>query len=77
MNKDSDLDCYLFFMWNEWCKDICLAIFGKLMGEHIWGKWCHLCEEYRSVGAPAAIYSELDAEKRRAIVERAIKHYNK
>lgn len=76
MDKKSELDCFLFYMWNVWSKGESVAIFGECLGNHIWGKWLHKCGVSGVCGAPASIYSELDADKRRKIVDRAIKHYN-
>lgn len=77
MDKKSELDCYMFYMWNVWSKDESIAIFGERLGNHIWNKWCHKVDVSGADGVPASIYSELDADKRRKIVDRAIKHYNR
>lgn len=76
MDKNSQLDCYMFYMWNEWSEDECISIFGERLGRHIWSKWEAHCDDYTSSGAVATIYASLDADKRRKIVERAIAHYN-
>lgn len=77
MNKKSELDCYLFFMWNVWNYDICIKLFGVCLGEHIYRKWMNYCEEIGCVGAAASFYSALDSDKRRRIVECAVAHYNR
>ena len=77
MNNKSELDCYLFYMWNEWRYAECVAIFGLRLGEHFWGKWCYYVKKYRTVGAVAPFYTALDADNRHKIVERAMAHYNK
>lgn len=76
MDKSSELDCYLFFMWNTWSYGDCISIFGETLGSHIWEKWLRECERFGGKGAPASFYAELDRETRKKIVERAIKYYN-
>lgn len=77
MNKKSDLDCYLYYMWNAWSGYECEEIFGENLGKHIWNKWCRQCDRCGLDGAPAPFYAELDTKSRRKIVERAVAHYNK
>lgn len=72
----SELDCYLFYMWNAWSKDECMAIFGERFGEHIWNKWEKQCDRRGLDGAPAPFYANCDTEVRRKIIERAVAHYN-
>lgn len=76
MDKTSQLDCYLYFMWNDWDKDKCLKMFGMDMGEHIWAKWRSSLCNCGIGGAPSAFYSSLDADRRKAIVAAAVAHYN-
>lgn len=76
MNKKSELDCYLFYMWNRWSYDECVTIFGEHLGKHIWSKWIDHCEGIGCTGAAATIYPSLDYDKRRIIVERAYAYYN-
>lgn len=75
MDKKSELDCFFYFMWNEWSKEVCIEIFGENLGNHYWSKYERFLSESVS-GAPAIMYGVMDASKRRKIVDRAIKHYN-
>lgn len=77
MNKQSELDCYLYFMWNAWSYDECIALFGENLGKHIWSKWNALCCDCGVAGAPAALYAALDEEKHQTLKERAVAYYNK
>lgn len=77
MNKKSELDCYMFFMWNVWGEEECMNIFGESLGKHIWSKWADHCDGVGRTGAAATMYAVLDSDKRRKIVERAVAHYNK
>lgn len=77
MNKKSELDCYLYYMWNNWSKEISINLFDEMLGSHIWSKWCQACEKCGSDGAPALFYSMLDIDARNAIVNNAIQHYNR
>lgn len=77
MNKKSELDCYLYFMWNEWSLEIAVEIFGESLGNHLWGKWDNMCWNCDFDGAPAKFYSNLDSDNRRVLVEYAISYYNR
>ncbi len=77
MNKESELDCYLYYMWNQWNNSTCVRIFGEMLGTHIWSKWIKACEECGSDGAPALFYSMLDYDTRKEIVNNALAHYNR
>lgn len=75
MDKSSELDCYLFYMWNRWDSSECDAVFG-FKSERIWRKWRQCQDQYTSDGAPAPFYSDLTKTEREKIVERAVKYYN-
>lgn len=77
MNKKSELDCYLYYMWNQWRKDIPIKLFGRMLGSHLWDKWCKACDECGADGAPALFYSFLDIKTRGVIVNNAVSYYNK
>lgn len=77
MNTKSELDCFLFYMWNRWDYSECRAIFGKHLVDHIWHEWLKLCESDGRTGAAASLYAALDEDKRKKLSERAFKHYNK
>lgn len=62
-------------MWNAWGYDECLSLFGEGLGPHIWDKYARYLQE-SWIGAPAALYADLDSDCRRRIAERAVMHYN-
>lgn len=76
MDKKSELDCYLYFMWNNWSRNICFDIFGERLGEHIWIKWTQLCQKDGAVGAPASLYAICDSNVRNKLKQRAYEQYN-
>lgn len=77
MDRNSELDCYLYYMWNRWDYSECRITFGRHLVDHIWSKWLSLCESDGRTGAAASIYALLDGEQRKKLVERAVRHYNK
>lgn len=77
MDKTSQLDCYLYFMWNVWCYDVCLNIFPSVIAKHLWDKWLRATESCGSAGAPAQFYSQVDADIRKTLVQCALVHYNR
>lgn len=64
-------------MWSVWNRDECMSLFGEWLGGHIWAKWTDRVHGCGSIGAPSAIYADLDSECRRKLAERAMAHYNK
>ena len=76
MTKSSELDCYLYFMWNCWSEEICIKLFGKVMGKHYWSKWSLMYKKYTAYGASGPFYAELDESARAVIRNHAYAHYN-
>lgn len=77
MDKNSELECYLYYMWNLWSLDECKRIFADTCFSHIWAKWMQYTERCGCTGAPASFYASLDDEKRDTLRKYAVKHYNK
>lgn len=77
MDKTSELECYLYFMWNAWSKQACKEIFSESCYEHLWLKWMDLAQSDGMIGAAASWYAALDDNKRHIIREAAVNHYNK
>ena len=75
MDKSSELDCYLYFMWNKWNEEECETIF-KANSKQIWRGWELYRDRNGHDGAPAPFYAELTKSERKKIVERAVAYYN-
>ena len=58
----------MYYMFNVWCLDEAIKIFGDNLGRHIFGKFIDRDDTLR-------FYSELDNECRAKIVERADAYY--
>lgn len=35
-----DFKNIILFMANRWCHEEAVKIFGKILGDHFWSKWC-------------------------------------
>ena len=77
MHKSSELECYLYFMWNEWSARLCAEIFADTCHENLWNGWRRKVDELGATGAAASWYLVLDDGNRRRIREAAVKYYNK
>ena len=70
------IDAYMKFMYNQWDHDMCISIFGEMLGDHIWGKWLAV-REYDGVDAAITnIWGKLDYGCLEKILDRAFKTYN-
>lgn len=77
MKRNSELECYLYFMWCAFNYDQCISIFGDYLGNHIINKWVTCVEKCGAEGAPALLYAEIDDECRQKLTEAAVAYYNK
>lgn len=77
MKKNSELECFLYYMWNAFNYDKCIQIFGEYLGNHIINKWVGYIEQCGAEGAPALLYANIDDDCRKKLVEAAITYYNK
>lgn len=77
MDKSSELDCYLYFMWNAWSARMCAEIFAGTCHGHLWDKWESIEKVVGATSAAAEWYLALDDGNRRRIREAAVKYYNK
>lgn len=67
---------YFYYMWNHWDYLTCKRIFGETLGEHIWSKWVTICnEEGGPTGGVAILWSRIDNDCRRKLVEAANEYY--
>lgn len=77
MKRKSELECYLYYMWNAFNDYTCNRIFGNDLGNHIFDKWEVCIQRCRMDGAPAALFADLDDECRQKLTEAAVAYYNK
>lgn len=78
MKTDNQVDCYLYFMWNQWRPSQCNLIFNaEYNWEYIWDKWDRAVNEAGLVGAPAVFYAGLSEHPRELLVKAAVKFYKK
>ncbi len=74
--QENIVSSYFYYMWCGWgTKEECIYVFGKVLGEHFWEKWCGIYHENRR-GAAEIFYAELSTDNRRKLVERACEVYN-
>ena len=71
MNNKKAVDAFMLYMFNRWNMNEAKLLFGKNLGDHIFGKWI----EHRS--DQLYWYAELDESCRQKIVDRANELYNK
>lgn len=75
MNKTSDLDCFLYWMWNVWNKDVCENLYPKwydpIYGNYLWGVWMKAVESSGNNchAAPAQFYANVDCNIRKRFVD--------
>ena len=64
----------MYYIFNVWCEDEAVSVFGNNLGTHIYKKWCW----YRNNGGDQLEwYANLDEKCRTKIVERACEYYGK
>lgn len=70
------IDSYMKFMYNQWDYNMCISIFGEMLGDHIWGKWLDTRERDGIDAAITNIWWELDRDCIEKILARAFETYN-
>lgn len=73
-NKANIVSSFFYYMWNAWCKEECLKVFGP-MCEHFWSKWCSMANP-SAHGSSEKFYSALSEHNRALLVNRACEVYN-
>lgn len=76
MKKESELECYLYFMWNDFCDYYCKKIFGEKEGTYRWNDFVSCSCRNGREGAAATFYQELTENEREKLVQFAVKYYN-
>lgn len=63
---------FMYYMYNRWCFDECIALFGKDLGAHIWEKYKNSMS-----GDKLYWYGSLDKKCQQRLVDRANEIYKK
>lgn len=67
-----------FYMWNDWCQDECLKIFGNIMGDHFWSKWNLYAGQQNTVmGGFESLWASMTDDNREKLLARAIEVQSK
>ena len=72
MAKNNPVECFMYYICNEWGLEEAHRLFGKQLGDHIFGKWLDIRSQYDTTD----FYGALDKECRDKIYERAIELYS-
>ena len=73
MEKENNyVECFMYYMYNRWCLDESVLLFGENLGNHIYGKWIHKANTHDQT---MSWYGELDKSCRDKIYDRAIEIY--
>lgn len=75
MHDKNVVSQFYFFMWNVWTKDVCLEIYGKVMGEHFWSKFIGYHDAGGFDHAVAKMYADISDHYRDDLVNAAIEYY--
>ena len=63
---------FMYYMFNKWCYDECIKLFGQNLGSHIWKKY-----EDNESSDKLYWYASLDNKCRQKLVDRANEIYRK
>ena len=73
MAKYNDVECFMYYMYNRWCLEESVSLFGELLGNHIFNKWTGKCEY--SHDQTMSWYGDLDKTCRDMVYARAKEIY--
>lgn len=65
----------MYYMFNRWCRDEAVKIYGTNLGNHVWQKWVDVVRF--GDGDQLRFYANLDNECRRKLIDRANEIYDK
>lgn len=72
MTQCNDVECFMYYMYNKWCLEESISLFGENLGKHIFNKWCDLSN---TSDQTMLWYGELDKVCRNKVYERALSVY--
>ena len=64
---------FMWYMYNKWCYDESVHVFGEILGKHIFDKWVWYIENMQDY--TLRFFAELDEDCKTKIVERANEIY--
>lgn len=68
----NDVTRFMYYMYNRWCYNEALSIFGPEHGKYVFDKWCE-CNERRQ--DDLRFYALLDDDSKNQLVNRAKEVY--
>lgn len=71
----TSVNAYFYYMWNRFSKEECIAIWGKIMGEHFFKKWCGMNNDF--LASSERLWADLSNNNRQLLLNRAWKYYTK
>ena len=72
--NNNEVTNFMFYLFNKWCKEEAIRLYGNNLGNHIFNKWVWYRE---NGGDQLEWYANLDNQCQRKIVDRANELYNK
>lgn len=76
MSKSNETLSYMIYMANRWGKDEAIAIFGEMLGNHIWAKYMSYANSDGMYAAYSRLVFELDTDNLNLLLERATSVYD-
>ena len=76
----NDVASFVYYMNNYWKKEECEECFKNnpvCSVDHLWNKYCKICDEYGVWAAPMRFFCELDETLQDILTQRAITVYNR
>ena len=72
------ISSFFFYMWNAWSEKECEAAFkdSECGSQHLWGKWCSICDRFGVHGTAERFFAELSEPNRLLLVNRACQLYD-
>ena len=73
MANYNDVECFMYYMYNRWCLDESVSLFGERLGNHIFDKWVHKSATHDQT---MSWYGDLDKTCRDKLYARAKEIYS-
>lgn len=69
------VNCFVFYMANQWCREEALRIFGEDMGSHFFGKWAAAARRVSPDHATVILWYAMSDTYRQKLIDAAVIHY--